>query len=156
MLKNKYTRLKAFTLSEMIVVLMITLIVVGLAFAVLNLVQKQMGGIANNYEKRTEMNLLRQALWIDFNSYSSFLYDGRTNSLLCENEIGSIKYAFEDEFILREKDTFHIKLNDKLFFNGGLEKASGQIDALELSSQEEGNTKSIFIYHKNAAEKYMY
>ncbi|MBQ52974.1 MAG: hypothetical protein CMF35_15035, partial [Leeuwenhoekiella sp.] len=47
-LKNK-TKLKAFTLSEMLVVLAITAIVVSLAFVILNLVTKQIQLISTNY-----------------------------------------------------------------------------------------------------------
>lgn len=139
----------------MIVVLMITIIVVGLAFAVLNLVQKQMSGIAQNYEKNTEINLLRQALWIDFQTYSHISYNDKLNILHCENEMRSMTYVFEEELILRETDTFQIKLGNKSFFYDGLQKTSGVIDAIELLTLKEEGDKSIFVSHENAASKYM-
>ncbi len=139
----------------MIVVLMITIIVVGLAFAVLNLVQKQMGGIAQNYEKNTEMNLLRQALWIDFNTYPDIYFDGEANILHCENELQYVNYIFEEERLIREKDTFQLKLDNISFFYEGILKPEGSIDAMELMTSKETGGKTIFIYHENAASKYM-
>ncbi|MEM9650388.1 MAG: prepilin-type N-terminal cleavage/methylation domain-containing protein, partial [Bacteroidota bacterium] len=59
-------KLRAFTLSEMLVVLLLTVIVVGLAFSVLNLVQRQMSGIESNYARNTAFDQLKQSLWVDF------------------------------------------------------------------------------------------
>ena len=52
------SKVQAFTLSEMIVVLIITSIVIGMAFSVLRLVQKHMGGIQDNFNRSTELNRL--------------------------------------------------------------------------------------------------
>jgi len=66
----KYSsKIKAFTLNEMLVVLLITAIVVGMSFAVLSLVQQQMHGIDGNYKKNTAFNLLKQSLWFDVISF---------------------------------------------------------------------------------------
>ena len=139
----------------MIVVLMITIIVVGLAFTVLNLVWKQMGGIVLNYEKNTEINLLRQALWIDFNTYPKVYFDSESNILHCENELGTVNYIFEDERMIREKDTFRLKFDTLSLFYDGVQKKSGQVDALELSTPKENGGSTIFVFHENAALKYM-
>ena len=43
-------KIKAFTLSELIVVMVLTLVVAGMAFSVLQLVQKHMYAIKGNFE----------------------------------------------------------------------------------------------------------
>jgi len=153
--KNKFKQIKSFTISEMIVVLLITTIVMGMAFSILNLVQKQMAGIEYNYERGTKVNLLRQALWIDFNTYSTIYYHTTTNSLLCENEISGIKYNIEDDWILRENDTIPIKLINKAFYFDGKKIEAGLIDAIELTIGEKGIEKKIFVYKKNTASTYI-
>ena len=155
-MQNSRLKIKAFTLSEMIVVLLITIIVVGLAFSVLRLVQKQMGGMQKNYENGTEVNLLRQALWIDFATYPTSHYNEANNTLRFENELGYKDYIFESEWILQEKDTFNIKLKSKNFFLDGKEYASGEIDALQLETIKELGSKTIFVHAENAADEYMY
>ena len=55
---QRIRKISAFTLNEMLVVLLVTTIVVSMGFAVLQLVQQQMGGIDRNYERNTELNLL--------------------------------------------------------------------------------------------------
>lgn len=153
---SSFNKIKAFTLSEMIVVLVITLIVIGLAFSVLNLVQKQMNGINQNYEKSTELNLLRQAFWIDFNTYSKVTYDAENDILRCENEVGGLQYQFNEDVIIRDKDTLKIVITEKKFYFDGNEVSSGEIDALKITSAKKEGAKVIFVYKNNTAETYIH
>ncbi|HBI00707.1 MAG TPA: hypothetical protein DDY18_03685, partial [Flavobacterium sp.] len=61
-------KVKSFTLSELIVVMIITVIVVGIAFSVLLLVKKQIKGIEKNYQKTTQLALFEEKFWRDFNN----------------------------------------------------------------------------------------
>lgn len=149
-------KIKAFTLSEMIIVLLITVIVVGLAFSVLNLVQKQMGGMSENYQHNTRLNLLQQALWIDFGTYANINYDQNSNVLRFTNELKYIDYIFENEWIIREKDTFHLKLANRQFYFDGTETTTGSVDAIKLITMPEKGDKTLFIHNENAAAEYMY
>tara|TARA_R110002094_G_scaffold202065_1_gene173391 strand:+ start:295 stop:504 length:210 start_codon:yes stop_codon:yes gene_type:complete len=69
-LKNNF-KIKAFTLSEMVVVTILTSIIVGIAFSVLSLVQRHMYSIKQNFNNNTELSKLEQALWIDFDMLSN-------------------------------------------------------------------------------------
>ncbi|ALM08811.1 hypothetical protein SB49_14160 [Sediminicola sp. YIK13] len=152
---NKLKKIEAFTLSEMIVVLMITIIVVGLAFSILRLVQGQMRGMETNYERGTELNLLRQALWIDFTRYREISYNENSNRLHFENELKAVDYVFEGDRVIREKDTFNLKLATKLFYFDGLTVQNGPIDAMDLLTSKAVGSKKIFIYKANDAKAYM-
>ena len=66
------TKIKAFTLSEMLVVLLLTAIVVGIAFSILSLVQRQMGGIQNTLEDGSRFRQLKQQAAIDINTFQKF------------------------------------------------------------------------------------
>nr|WP_298793795.1 type II secretion system protein [uncultured Allomuricauda sp.] len=149
-----HKKVHAFTLSEMLVVLLLTIIVVGLAFSILGLVQRQMFGIQENYEDKTTGNLLRQALWIDFNSHSQIMFSQKTGSMQLSNEMGERYYSFYEDYIIRDLDTFYTDYQlGKLYFEGD-EVFGGSIDALELSKDEE-DTKRIFVYKKNTAADFM-
>lgn len=155
MKSHRYIKLKAFTLSEMIVVLVITMIVVGLAFSILNLIQQQMKGIDQNYEQGTEVNLLRQALWIDFNTYAEVKYDSKVAVLTCENEIRRVQYAMEEAGVIRNLDTLSIAIADKKCYFEGNEVIAGTIDAIRIVTTKEEGSKVIFVYKKNAAATYV-
>ena len=112
-------KLEAFTLSEMIIVLILTSIVVGLAFSVLTLVQKQMFAIQSNYNKSLELNKLETSLWLDFSRYPKITYDGIEDELKFSSEIDSVIYQFSQDLIIKETDTFSIQLQNKqMYFDG--------------------------------------
>ncbi len=154
-MKNRWVKIKSFTLNEMIVVLLITTIVVGMAFAVLNLVQSQMNGIGKNYGKNTELNLLRQSLWVDFNRFNRVVYDGKKEELTFSNELETTIYTFEEDRIIKDKDTFDIKLHTRKFYFNSVARMFGEIDALDIQSTKEYGGQRLFVYKNNTAATYM-
>ena len=153
---NKFTKkIKAFTLSEMLVVLLLTVIVVGLAFAILNLVQKQMGTARDNYENGAELSRLRQVLWRDFRSYPSVYFSEKEQQLLFKNEIDQMYYTFSKDMVVRDIDTFRISFTEKKFFFEGNITTEGVINALELNTSKEKDNRKLFVYQENTAETYM-
>ncbi len=147
------TKIKAFTLSEMMVAIVITLLVVGMAFSVLRLVQKQMTGIAFNLNKATQLDLLEQSLWLDFNRYEFIRL--ANDELLFKNEIDSIKYEIMNNVVIKDIDTFSIKVNGFEKFLDGEKVNSGYIDAIKITASKESQNKTLFIYKNNDASLYM-
>ena len=154
-MKNRYKKIEAFTLNEMVVVLLITTIVVGMAFSVLNLVQRQMAGIQDNYGNNTELNLLKQSLWIDFNRFNHIRYDEKLETLYLLNEIGTVTYRFEEDKVIKEQDTFDLEFNSRTFYFMNTQQTSGEIDAIELKSTEAYGGQQLFVFKKNSAVTYM-
>jgi hypothetical protein len=145
------TKIKAFTLSEMIVVLLLTTILVSMAFAVLRLVEHQMAAIGGNYKWNTELNLLKQSLWIDFNRHDRIWYDASTEQLVFNNGLGEVVYEFQEGFIVKKLDTFHLKIEKKRFFFNGSASTNGEIDAIDIMLSKEQGNKQLFVFKKNAA-----
>lgn len=151
----KTHKIKAFTLHEMLVVLLITSLVVGMAYSVLRLVQIQMQGISSNYEQSTELNLLRQSLWMDFNQSDRVWFDTSKNELVLVNEVKEASYTFQQDRVIKDKDTFFIKIASlDRYFNG--EKSNvGEIDALDLYTSEDQGSQRVFVSKRNAATSYV-
>lgn len=154
-MKNRIKKIRAFTLSEMIVVLIITTIVVGMAFAVLNLVQRQMHGIEKNYERNTELNRLRQSFWIDFNRSEAVYYDGTKGQLRFVNGMETQKYIISGNLIIREMDTFRLQWEEQRFLFQNKERTSGEIDAITFRTGKEYGNRQLFIYKRNSATSFM-
>jgi prepilin-type N-terminal cleavage/methylation domain-containing protein len=146
MQKNK---VKSFTLPELLVVMIITAIVVGMAFSVLRLVQKQIHIIEANFEKTSCLALFEQKLWQDFNELNDIYCNDSGHSLLMKSEIDTVLYSFQENYTLRNKDTLKIKLGvAKLFFEGK-EVKGGNIDAISISGVKELLDYEIFVSKKN-------
>lgn len=142
-------KLKSFTLSELIVVMIITAIVVGMAFSVLRIVQKQIHAIQKNFEKTSTLVLFEQKLWQDFNEPRTIIYDSNKQALLMTSEIDTITYLFSEKYSMRNLDTIKLKIVPQKAFYRGKETTSGSIDALFVTAETELPGYQIFVSKKN-------
>ncbi len=153
-MKNN-TKIEAFTLSELIVVLILSSIIVGLAFSVLTLVQRHMFSIQENLSNNTTLNKLEQSLWIDFNRYSKITYSNNDEILTLSSEIDSISYKFSTNYVLKDKDTFKIPIASKTFFFDAKTVESGLVDAIQLKTTKAFHDQEMFIFMETDANAYM-
>ena len=149
------SKIKAFTLSEMLVVLLLTLIIVGLAFSVLRLVQEQMKGIEGVYMRNTEFNLFRQSLWNDFNQNDGIWYHPGKEELVFANGLREITYRLDENHIIKARDTFNLKIASQKFFFKGKERTGGKIDALDMALSKQDGSQQLFVFKKNSATCYL-
>lgn len=152
---NLNKKIEAFTISEMIVVLILTSIVVGLAFSILTIVQNHIKAIQKNLDFTIELNKLEQSLNIDFNRYSTIQYDEPNQALILSNEMFSKSYFFKENYIVKDLDTFHIELGKKQFFFDGVEVVNDYIDAAKLTTSKTSQNQTIFVFMQNDATLYM-
>ncbi|AUC77877.1 hypothetical protein CW732_18475 [Olleya sp. Bg11-27] len=139
----------------MIIVLILTSIVVGLAFSVLGLVQKHMSSIQQNYNNTTVLNKLETALWLDFNRYNSIAFDALENELKFATALDSVSYKFHENYILKEQDTFKIVLENKVFYFVTETVEEGLVDAVKLETTKVLQNQKLFIFKQNDASIFM-
>jgi prepilin-type N-terminal cleavage/methylation domain-containing protein len=151
-MKNK--KLKAFTLAEMIVVLIVASIVIAMAFVILDMVRKQVFLIQKNYQKKQEVQFFEATLTRDFNLRNAHYYKSQ-NRLSLKNTKDSISYVFTGTAIIREKDTFQIEVSNKKLFLDGKEIFSKTIDALGINLSENYGGKELFISQRKDAAFYI-
>ena len=146
-------KLKSFTLAELIVVMIITAIVVGMAFTVLRIVQKQIHTIQTNFDKTSTLALFEQRLWQDFNEPHNIVYN--KNELIMISEIDTIKYSFQENFTMRNQDTIKLKISPNKAFFKGKEITNGSIDAISIFADTELPEYEIFVSKKNDITLFM-
>ena len=154
-MRTKGGKIKAFTLQEMMVVLLITTIVVGMAFAVLNLVQKQMVGISAIYQVKTTVNQMRQSLWIDFNRYSYISYNQKSKEIQCLNEIDARYYKIVNDTHIVNESNFDIEFESIQFYFENEEVFNGQIDAIAIKTSKETGHQPLFVFKENTPVIYI-
>lgn len=147
------TKINAFTLNEMIIVMIISVVVIGISFTVLSLVKRHMHAIEQNLYLNTEFNRLEQALWIDITNYGKLNYT--YNQLSFKSKIDSVSYRFESNYVLRDKDTFNIKLGNKTVFFNGAETTKGKVDGIQLELPKQYKNQSLFIFKYNDATQFI-
>ncbi|WP_166923983.1 PulJ/GspJ family protein [Flavobacterium poyangense] len=142
-------KIKSFTLSELLIVMIITAIVVGMAFSVLRLVQKQIHTIQTNFDKSSTLALFEQKLWQDFNEPHAITGNKQKQFVVMLSETDTVTYSFHEHYTLRNKDTIPLKLTlQKLLFSGK-EIQDGDIDAIQISAATTLPDYEIFVSKKN-------
>ena len=150
----QHKKVDAFTLSEMLVVLVVASLVISMTFMVLNLVQKQVTSIRKNFSTQQQIQLLERLLQQDFNTYT-IRYNQTKDMLELTNEIDTITYIFNDEYVLRQTDTIRVKILNKAVFLDGELITSGFTDAITINTEQLYNTNKIFVYQHKDASHYL-
>jgi len=148
-------KLKGFTLNEMLVVIIITVIVVGMAFSVLSMVQKHMASIKENFHKKLEVDKLNEVLNIDFNRYATINYNDLDDELIFTSETNSTKYKFSNEYVTKDRDTFFIPIKKKRLYFNGSQLANDKVDAIKLTTTKAYLSQNIFVYKRNDALSFL-
>ncbi len=148
-MKGLQQKIKAFTLTEVMVVLVISAIVVGLAFSVLGIVQKNMSNIQGNYQYQSEIQSLEVALSIDFNTYSSAHWNSEKNQLTLSSPIQQKKYHFFNDSIVSNTTQYKTKVKSTTFYFEGEQVPSGRIDAIKLIFDKTTDTHRVFVFKHN-------
>lgn len=147
----KIKKIAAFSLIELLIALVISVIVVSISYMILRIVVKNVDIIQTNYMQTNEMHLASEQLLVDFNRATQINLVAQDNMLHFQNPIEKILYTFEDSFLLRNNDTLLNKILDKRFFFLGKESTSGSIDAIKLYMEPESQNLTIFIAKENDA-----
>ncbi len=149
---NKWQhKIVSFTLTELLVVMAISTIVVSLAFSVIGLLQRNVRQIQTNYKTKTEIQLLQQQLALDLQNFPEARVSYTQGQLTFGSPIDSTVYQFEKEYILRKQDTFDLTFKEKLYYFSGDVVSTGTIDAIKLRFSEKDSSKTIFLYKRNDA-----
>jgi len=147
-------KVNAFTLSELLVVLVLSSIVVTLSFLALSNVQKQLRKITQTYEKQQTIGSLERMLNTDLNRYEAD-FDAKKRILFLKNDKDSISYQFSKKGIVKGTDSIALVPNKVDFFLDGKEVNSGVVDALEFSFSDTFSQDRFFVSKRKDAAYYI-
>ena len=149
---NKH-KIPAFTLSEILVVLAITSIVIAIAFTVLRLVTKQFTTMRARYEERTEVTRFKQRLLFDFEEGSTAFWDEKQQELAITVQDETIQYEIAPDYVLRDRDTIPFQVQSSRFYYKGDEIEEGVTDGLELTLMIANRPVVFFVSRKVDAQQ---
>ena len=146
-------KIQAFTLGELLVVMVISSIVVTLSFLALSTIQRQLRAIHATFEGQHTITQLERRLVMDLQeSRQSFK---RGEVLVFQGVEDTVKYKLIEKRLVRQSDTLDISLEDiKLFYRGD-SIATGTFDALEISFGNTYGERGFFIYKNNDASHFI-
>jgi competence protein ComGC len=147
-------KVTSFTLSELLVVLVISSIAVTLSFLALRNVQKQIKSINTVFEKQQKMNSLERIINADLNRFTG-AYDQKNNQLTFTSLKDTVRYNFKENHLFRNLDSIALKIKKTSFFLDGVEVTNGVIDAIEFSFENTYTQNNLFVYKRKDASHYI-
>lgn len=150
---NLNSKIKSFTLTEMVVVMILTAIVISISLLVLTVIQKELKSIQRNYKNTTEVKALEQILWKDFNNAEVY-YLKEKQELICVTPVCKVLYQFKDDFIIRNRDTLKLVISEKKVLLD-MNEAIGVVDGIQLKFTKQFLNKELFIHKSKSASYYM-
>jgi len=142
-------KIKSFTLTELLVVLAISAIVIGLGYTAFSVLSRYTYGIQKNLRQSTENHLLEQQLQMDFYRYPETLLSENQDKLVFKSPIDSVSYVFYDTYAIRAEDTIALVISQMQFYNNGNITQSGSVDALKIEEPDTLGAKKLFIFKRN-------
>ena len=147
-------KMKAFTLGELLVVLVVSSIAITISFLALENVQKQLKSIQHVFKTQQQINHLEKSITTDLNRFIA-VYHAAKNTLVFKDANKAIQYQIGKEYILRNNDTIVLSVKELTFYLNGKQVANGVVDALEFSFSETYSQGSFFSYKIKDAAHYM-
>lgn len=148
-------KLASFTLQETLIVMIVSTIVVSLAFTVLTLIQRNMWAIQGNLNMNSELHRLEESLWIDANRSGVISFIETENRLIFKSEIDASFYHINKGFITKLTDTFNVQVYSKTFYFNGVESSGNEIDAIKFNFLENSGNRDLFIFKRSDAKQFM-
>jgi prepilin-type N-terminal cleavage/methylation domain-containing protein len=148
-------RLDAFTILELLVVMVVSALLFGMAYSALRMVQRQQQGIARKSALLGQISTWQTALAADF--YTSTIVTLSNDQVRCQRRDGEVTYLFQDSTLVREQgelvDTFRLPIRQCTYFWQGQERTSGLIDELTLLGVAAQDTFYLQADHHYAAQQ---
>lgn len=149
------SKVQSFTLAELLVVMVLTTIVVGIAFSVLTAVQQQLKKVNDVLDKTTQLAFFEQQLYMDFTNHTTAYFNSTTQTLTLTSDVNTINYHYHPDFVLRNTDTLNVKVSVQKNYFEGVVVLNGSIDAISITADPDIPNYPIFIYKNNDATSYI-
>ena len=146
-------KINGYTLNELVIVLALTVIIVGIAFSVLKLVNLQLLSIKKSYEKNSEFLHFQQQLKNDMDSANKMYFNYGEDQLSIHKEDRIINYFLISNRISREDEMISLEFEKWTFFNNGKEVVMGNADAVQFTTKS--NNMELFFFINQAAIQYL-
>jgi len=149
----KFKKIQAFTLSELLVVLVISSLIISMAFVVLSMIRSQATMLQGNYEKKQRIQYVERVLFSDINSYATTAVS--KNTLLLTSTVDTVHWNFYTKYLVRNSDTIHAPVTGNTLFLDGRPVENGYFDAVQLNFSEAYAQHELFIYKVKDAAYYL-
>ena len=147
-------KIQAFTLGELLVVMVISSIIVTVSFMALGNIQRQVKSVNETFERQQKILALERILTSDLHSHEA-QYLGESKTMVFENSFERIQYRILPNKIARNTDTLQISIGQVQLYLEGQKVSAGRFDAIEFSFSDTFDQQGFFVYKRNDGAHYI-
>lgn len=152
-------RLPAFTLTDVIVTMIISMLVMGIAFSVFRFSYNQISDYQKANDDYKELYQLYNVMQEDFHRSSECNYRQNELQMLMQGGYKEYLYTLSTDMIIRKtdisSDTFNINIENIVAKFNNEEQISGIIDEIDFDVSKKGVTLPYKFVKEYAAEMQM-
>lgn len=151
-------KIQAFTLTELIVVLVVSIIIISLAFSALNIINRSFDEYRDRYLDISQKRDLEMRLTVDFHRAQSITFFESENKLVFKkfsNSLQNLEYRFLKDRIIIDSDTLKIPYSGYSLFFDGKNVEGKEIDALKINFSKSDDENFLFVSKFNSSKNFM-
>ena len=151
---NSLKKIQAFTLGELLIVMVISSIVVTLSFMALGNIQRQIRGVNQTFERQQKILQLERMLFMDLH-VDRAVYSPKDSTMTFEKGKELVQYKYLNGNIVRQQDTIDLQMKNMILYLNGEKVNDGDFDAVEIMFSDTYNQQGFFIYKRKDASYYI-
>lgn len=143
-------RVEGFTLTDVIITMIISLMITGIAFSIFRMTYNQLFSYQTDNRAYQDLYLLHMTLQNDFNQAEQITAAGEKITM-SSSAYKSCEYLFSEQSVIRQiseqADTFLLKTSEYVTYFQNGEQSNGTIDRLSFTV-ELNNTNFSYMFVK--------
>lgn len=146
------TPLKGYTLSEMVIVMLTTTIIISFCFGVLQYLNRTFHTYEATLNLLSQQERIEDLIFHDMDQFENILIKP-PNRIVFFNAIDTVHYQFNPNSLIREQDTLlhhSFKIN---FYNYGQPVVLGWVDAIEILYSKPRNRAFFFFQYTSSSKR---
>lgn len=125
-------KIKAYSLTELLIAMVIIVLVMGFAFFTLNYLQQKVRVYSNHLLAKLAYTTTERVIWQDIHQHSLAIVDQQQKQFLFSTPVETISYSFTEGSLSRNGQQLLETFYSLNFYFKGHEVKNGRFDAIEI------------------------
>lgn len=144
----------AYSLSEVLVALLISILVMGFMLFSLRYFQQLTQEFGNRIGEKNQMVRMEQVVWNDIHEFSGARPSVKDSSFILIHPMKQVQYSFKNRQIIRNQQLLLSNFTHLRFFYEGQPVQVGRFDALELTVIADAQQVNYFFSFPKSVQLY--
>lgn len=146
------SKVRAFTLNELLITMMLMIFVMGFTFLTLNYIQKKVAVFSSSLLNTVEYVSAEKMVWQDIQQFTFAEVNQKDQTIVFSSPLSKTKYSFSEYRFTRDNQQLLKSYTLILFYYKGKQITDGRFDAFEIKiyPPEKAPINLFFFFPKSS------